>query len=171
MLKVILVILFLAVVKGCYSLDITEKEFFTHADEYGYNEDLYFKNNFSYSSDTIKFGNEIINIVYDDCKEEEDFFTYLVNEYTFLDNKDDNARYIFNLLASCKKYHDKVHKFTFATSPKNLHCFFSKAKFSFLSFLRYLKGGKCKDTFSCDRKYLLGSIIQNFDPEQFPKKR
>jgi len=170
MMKAILIILFFAILRGSNSLDISEKEFFSHVEEYEYTKDLYFKNNFEYSSDSIKFGNEVINIEYD-CEEEEDFFTDLVKEYQFLENKDDNARYIFNLLASCKKYHDKVHKFTFATSPKNLHCFFAKAKFSLVSFIRYLKGGKCRDKFSCDRKYLLGTIILNFDSEKYTKKR
>eukprot|EP00833_Pecoramyces_ruminatium_P016323 jgi/Orpsp1_1/1190355/evm.model.d7180000078493.1 len=170
MFKAILIILLFTLIKESCSLNITEKEFFSHVDEYEYNEDLYFTNYFSYSSDSIKYGNEVINIEYNDCKDEDDFFTYLTEEYQFLDNKDDNARYIFNLLSSCIKYHDKVHKFTFATSPKNLHCFFTKAKFSFISFLRYLKRGKCKDTFSCNRKYLLGSIIRNFDPEIYTKK-
>ncbi|OUM70324.1 hypothetical protein PIROE2DRAFT_1456 [Piromyces sp. E2] len=62
----------------------------------------------------FKYGNEVINIKYEDCKEEEDFFTYLTEEY--------------------------------------------------------LKGGKCRDNFSCNRKYLLGSIILNFDPNVYTKK-
>ncbi|ORX83674.1 hypothetical protein BCR32DRAFT_243206 [Anaeromyces robustus] len=167
MFKAILIILFFIIIKGSNSFDITEKEFFTHAEEYDYNKDIYLNNNFGYSLDSIKFGNELINIEYNECKDEDDFFTFLIDHYTFVDNKDDNARYIFNLLSSCKKYHDKVHKFTFATPPKYLHCFFSKAKFGFTSLLRYLYGGKCKDKLSCDRQYLLGTIILNLDYEKY----
>ncbi|ORY42409.1 hypothetical protein LY90DRAFT_703854, partial [Neocallimastix californiae] len=157
----ILLLLLVFVVKLCFSekLLITEQEFFQQFEHYELTKNALI-HQFTFEPDTTSYFGQQVIIDYKNCTNN---LRDLSNTLQFFEDEELNTRYLFNLLAGSNYNMKKLVLFVNTVEYECLGDFVQRAKFTLKSFIRYLIKSKCFDRFSCDRKWLIYSLLHNED--------
>ncbi|KAG4096787.1 hypothetical protein H8356DRAFT_1396210 [Neocallimastix lanati (nom. inval.)] len=157
----VLLLLLVIIVKLCFSekLIVSEIDFFHHFQDYGLTKNALI-HQFDFEPDTTTYLGQQVMIDYKNCTNN---LKDLSNTLRFYDDEALNTRYLFNLLSGSNYNMKKLLLFVNAVEYECLGDFAERAKFTLKNFIEYIIHSECFDKFSCDRKWLIHSLIHNDD--------